>query len=197
MASKVEKKRADLKKRLTDIAQKRIQNGGIDQIKARELAREAECAVGAIYNVFGDLNELIMAVNGRTFRQLGEHVAAALDATPKDSPVEEMITMAHAYLDFAIANTQAWKTLFDLEMSTENDVPDWYMSELENLLMLIARPLSQTRPDISQQDIMLMTRGLFSSVHGIVLLGLQKRISAVPVEELKRMISLILNSLSR
>ena len=196
MSGKVQKKRDELRKSLIDIAERRIRSGGIEQIKARELAKDAGCAVGAIYNVFGDLNDLILAVNGRTFKRLGSHILEAVNAEPEASPQDTLVTMGHAYLDFATTNTNAWQTLFDIEMSTEQEVPEWYLMELEQLLVLIARPLTRLFPDLPQEDIMLMTRALFSSIHGIVLLGLQKRISAVPTEHLEKMISLILNNLT-
>lgn len=196
MAGKVEKKREELRRKLIDIGEKRITDGGISQIRARELAHDAGCAVGAIYNVFGDLNDLVMAVNGRTFKRLGTHVVESVNANPGAQPVQVLITMGHAYLDFAMHNTNAWRTLFDLEMSTDQEVPDWYLTELEQLLGLIAKPLMQNFPQMSREDVMLMTRGLFSSIHGIVLLGLEKRISAVPTEQLERMISLILSNLA-
>jgi len=124
MAGKVEKKRAELRRKLIDLGETRIATGGIEQIKARDLASEAGCAVGAIYNVFGDLNDLVMAVNGRTFKRLGSHVVEAVNASPDAAPVETLIIMGHAYLDFAMTNTHAWRTLFDLEMSTDQEVPD-------------------------------------------------------------------------
>ena len=133
MSGKVQKKRDELRKSLIDIAERRIRSGGIEQIKARELAKDAGCAVGAIYNVFGDLNDLILAVNGRTFKRLGSHILEAVNAEPEASPQDTLVTMGHAYLDFATTNTNAWQTLFDIEMSTEQEVPEWYLMELEQL----------------------------------------------------------------
>lgn len=196
MAGKVQKKRNDLRAKLIDIAEARITDGGIAEIRARVLAKEAGCAVGAIYNVFGDLNDLIMAVNARTFRRVGEHVSAAVTAAPTGRPVDTLITMSHAYLHFARDNTPAWRTLFDLEVSTEKGVPDWYQEELERVFALIAAPLVRIFPDMPREDVILMTRGLFSSVHGIVLLGLERRISAVPVDQLEKMITLVFKHLT-
>ena len=196
MVGKVQKKREELRQKLLDLAEERIIQGGIEQINARALAKDAGCAVGAIYNVFGDLNDLVMAVNGRTFQRLGAHVTRSVTANSSQEPVDVLVTMGHSYLSFAQENTFAWRTLFDLEMSTDQHVPDWYMSEMEQLLALIARPVAQVFPDMGSDEVLLMTRGLFSSIHGIVLLGLEKRISAVPIEALEKMISLILNSLA-
>lgn len=195
MARKTEERRSDLRKRLIDLAEEVITADGVDAVKARDLARRADCSVGAIYNVFDDLNGLIMAVNGRTFRRLGAHVSAALsevDATPRD----QLVIMSHAYLDFAASNTPAWRALFDLQMSTDMAVPDWYLKELGDVFALIAAPLRVIFPDWSADKIDLMTRALFSSVHGIVLLGLEKRISGVPMDQIKAMIAVVLSNIT-
>lgn len=189
--SKTDQRRDELRLRLIDIAEARIRADGLAAVKARDLAREADCAVGAIYNVFTDLNGLVMAVNGRTFQKLGAHVAATV-AARSEGPADQLVTMSHAYLSFAAQNTNLWRALFDLEMSTEMDVPKWYLAELGKLFALIAAPLKRVFPDWPPQQIDLMTRSLFSSVHGIVLLGLQKRISGVPMDQIESMIALLL-----
>ncbi len=196
MPSKTELRREDLRTRLIDIAEARIRAEGLSAIKARDLAKQADCAVGAIYNVFPDLNGLVMAVNGRTFQTLGEVVAASVAAAPQGKPQEELITMSLAYLRFAAENTNLWCALFDLEMSTEMDVPQWYLAELGKLFALIAAPLARLFPDDSRHDIEMMTRTLFSSVHGIVLLGLQRRISGVPMNKIEEMIAILLSNVT-
>jgi len=193
--SKTDRRREDLRQRLIDIAEARIRVEGLAAIKARDLAREADCAVGAIYNVFTDLNGLVMAVNGRTFQSLGAFVAASVAAKPEPAAAQ-LITMSHAYLHFAAQNTNLWRALFDLEMSTEMDVPKWYLAELGKLFALINAPLSQVFPNWPPDQIDLMTRSLFSSVHGIVLLGLQRRISGVPLDRMEQMIALLLSNLT-
>lgn len=188
MASKVEERRAALAEKLVDIAEAKIAAEGHQAIRARDLAAEAGCAVGAIYTLYADLDHLVMAVNGRTFHRLGAHVAGAVLAAASEDPADQLVVMGQAYLSFAAANPKSWRTLFDLEMSAETDVPDWYLIELGALFELIARPLAQIYPDQSENQIGLLTRTLFSSVHGIVFLGLEKRLSAVPEKEMARMI---------
>lgn len=188
MASKVEERRAALSEKLVDIAESKIAADGHQAIRARDLAAEAGCAVGAIYTLYADLDHLVMAVNGRTFHRLGAHVAAAVLAAASEDPADQLVVMGQAYLSFAAANPKSWRTLFDLEMSAEADVPDWYLIELGALFELIARPLAQIYPDQTEEQIGLLTRTLFSSVHGIVFLGLEKRLSAVPEDEMARMI---------
>ncbi|MDP2081431.1 MAG: WHG domain-containing protein [Pseudotabrizicola sp.] len=193
--SKTETRRDDLRTRLIDHAEAVIAAQGLAALKARDLAKLAGCSVGAIYNVFTDLNAVTMAVNGRTFQRLGAAVSASMagqDLTPRDC----LITMSHAYLHFAASNTKAWRALFDLEMSIETQVPAWYLAELAALFALISAPLARIFPDWPAARIDLMTRALFSSVHGIVLLGLEKRISGVPVDKIEQMIAVVLANIT-
>ncbi|MEM1234270.1 MAG: TetR/AcrR family transcriptional regulator [Pseudomonadota bacterium] len=195
MARDTAQKREALRTRLLDIAEARIADGGLDVLKARDLAAEAPCSVGAIYNVFGDLKDIALAVNGRTFQRIGQSVGAAVHERNLP-PKETLIALSHAYLHFATENPRLWRALFDLELTEDANVPDWYLAELRQLFTYIAAPLREVFPSYSDTDIELMTRALFSSVHGIVLLGLERRISGVPPEKLERMIELVLSNIA-
>ena len=67
MAEKVEIRRRALRDNLIAIAEKRIAAEGLAGLRARDLAAEAGCALGAIYTVFPDMTALTLAVNARTF----------------------------------------------------------------------------------------------------------------------------------
>ncbi len=191
MAGKVAARRAELKQKLIAEAEKQIIAGGLSAIKARDLAREAGCSLGAIYNVFDDLNDLILEVNGRTFLKLGQVVAASVQGSTA-SPRARLILMSNAYLDFAADNANLWRALFDLSMPADGPVPDWYLTSLGELFGHIRAPLAELFPEMGGRELDLMTRAMFSSVHGIVLLGLENRISGVPAENVRQMIAQVL-----
>ncbi len=180
-----------------DLAEQVVIENGLNTLRARDLAKQANCSVGAIYNVFKDMNGLALQVNGRTFLRLGAAVAASTVNMETDPPSKRLIALSLAYLNFASENFNAWSALFDIEMTAGPEVPEWYMNALGDLFRHINTPVREIFPDLSRKDSELMTRGLFSSVHGIVLLGLQRRISGVPVDEMTRMITLILSNLSK
>ncbi|WP_420010873.1 TetR/AcrR family transcriptional regulator [Tateyamaria sp.] len=194
MATKAQERRNSLREKLIEIAEAQIEENGAKAIQARPLAQAAGCSVGAIYNAFGDLQDIVMAVNGRTFAKLGRHVAAALEGKEALPPSERLIAMSYAYLEYAGEHPQLWRALFDLRMSTDMDVPPWYLAELAHLFSYIDGPVRECFPDLEAEDVSLMTRALFSSVHGIVLLGLENRISGVPREQVRRMIAMVLRS---
>ena len=194
MAKAADERRKALRDTLSDLAEVEIEENGIAAIKARPLAQAAGRSVGAIYNVFGDLEDIIIAVIGRTVRMLGQFVAQALDGKGDLPPTERLVVMSYAYLDYAAAHPRLWRALFDLQMSTDMDVPGWYLEELGRLFSYIDGPVQECFPEMSAEEVSLMTRALFSSIHGIVLLGLENRISGVPRDQIRNMIALMLRS---
>lgn len=197
MAGKVEARKAALREKLVDLAEAQIESEGLSSLRARELARQAECAVGAIYTHFEDLNALTLEVNGRTFARLGVAVGAVVVAAQGQAPNERLIAMSHAYLAFAREHPKLWRALFDVEMRSDGPVPEWYGAAMKQLFSFITEPLAEIFPDFDANELDLMTRTLFSSVHGIVLLGLENRISGVPGEQLKTMIRLLLEQVGQ
>ncbi|PWJ17402.1 TetR/AcrR family transcriptional regulator [Jannaschia seohaensis] len=190
-------RRAALRARLIELATARIAAEGLGALKARSLAAEAGCSVGAIYNVFGDLDDLVLAVNGETFRALGAQVTAAVAKHAEADPAERMIVMSEAYLAYATENPLLWRALFDVNMRVDGDVPEWYLAALDRLLAIIDAPLAEVFPDLPPEEIRVRTRALFSSIHGITLLGLERRISAVGQDRLSDMIRYIITSATR
>lgn len=190
-----EARQTALREKLVDAAEARMSEGGLAALRARDLAAEAGCSVGAIYNVFEDLNALAMAVNGRTFAALGTHVTSAVQAASPCEARERLIVMSKAYLAYAAQHTRLWRALFDLEMTVEGPVPVWYQEALNGLFALIAEPMREIFPAKSKVELDLIVRAMFSGIHGIVLLGLERRISAVPYEEIEAMMALFLGEL--
>lgn len=195
MASKTELRRKELREALITIAAHTIATEGLGALRARDLAQKAGCAVGAIYNVFGDLTDLALAVNARTFRRLGADVAAALADAPED-PVEQLVVMAQAYHRFAAENHLSWRALFDVERAEGETAPEWYLEEMGRLFAYISDPLAVIFPDQGTDDRVLLTRALFSSVHGIVLLGLDEASAGVPGADIDRMIAIVLRQIT-
>lgn len=195
MARETAKRRADLREKLIDIAENEIRQNGMSSLRARNLAEQAGCAVGAIYNVFEDLTGLILAVNGRTFHRMGSEISATVEDASAPA-IDRLIAIANGYLHFATTNPNLWRALFEVEMSTQADVPDWYIEELGRLFTIISLPLAELYPDADLSDLDLRTRTLFSSVHGIVLLGTEQRISGVPLERIEQQIAFLLRSIA-
>src|SRR6186997_1420454 len=97
MATKTAERREELRGALIDAAERTIAAGGLEALRARELAEEVGCAVGAIYNVFPNLDALIFEVNARTLRAFEAFLGGA-QPTPQgsgeNSAVAELVHLA-------------------------------------------------------------------------------------------------------
>ena len=69
-------RRDQMRERVLEAAEAVISTKGLAGLKARDIAARAGCALGAIYTVFEDLDELILGVNQRTLARLEAALAA-------------------------------------------------------------------------------------------------------------------------
>jgi AcrR family transcriptional regulator len=178
---------------LIDAAEKAIAEKGLAGLKARELAQEIGCALGAIYNLVADMDELVLRVGSRTLARLDMALSAA-EGEDEDAPAsadaaaDRLVAVALAYCAFARDNLQLWRVLFEHRMAEGAVVPDWAVSEQMTLFRHILEPLSVLVPDRAEPERMLMSRTLFSAVHGVVAIGLEEKLIAVPRRDLDRQI---------
>ncbi len=193
-------RRQSLKDALIDAAERAIAANGLNGLKARELATEVGCAVGAIYNAVDDLDDLVLAVNTRTLAALEEAVGAAVGAGPQrgsgpQHSIALMIRMALAYLDFAASHTPRWHALFEHYLSKRRPVPEWYRAEQARLFGFIEEPLRELQPGLPPEESALLARSLFAAVHGIVILGLEDKLGAVPLNDLRAQLRIVVAAL--
>lgn len=174
-------RRSKLRERLLEVARQSIGARGLAGLKARDLAAEAGCALGAIYTAFDDLDELILRVNVSTLQRLGEALDAALrEAAPADA----LRALARAYLAFARAEEPSWRALFEHRLSGGAPLPDWYADARNQLFSRLETPLGQLLPGQDAEARARLARTLFSAVHGVVALGLEQKIAAMPPQVL-------------
>jgi AcrR family transcriptional regulator len=192
--SKTLERRGKLRESLIVAAEKSISAGGLTALKTRELAREIGVANGAVYNLVDDMDELILRVGSRTLARLDAALTAA-EADGPAAPRETLIRIAVAYCDFAAENLGLWRALFEHRMTPGKPVPEWALSEQMDLFRHIYRPLVALFPKRSTDELGVTARSLFSAVHGMVLLGLEQKLIAVPVEALRKEIATIVRAM--
>ncbi len=195
MMSKALERREKLREDLILAAERSISAGGLAGLKTRELAREIGCANGAVYNLVADVDELILLVGSRTLALLDAALSEAESAGPA-SPTEMLVRIAVAYCDFAAENLELWRALFEHRMTPGKPIPEWAISDQMNLFRHIYRPLATLFPKRSPDELGVTARSLFSAVHGMVLLGLEQKLIAVPIDALRREIAAIVKAMA-
>ena len=192
--SKALERREKLRDALILAAERSIAAAGLAGLKTRELAREIGCANGAVYNLVEDMDELILRVGSRTLARLDEALTRAESNGPA-SAVETLVRIAVAYCDFASENLELWRALFEHRMAPGKPVPDWAVAEQMDLFRHIYQPLARLFPKRSAKELSLTARSLFSAVHGMVALGLEQKLIAVPFDALRSEIANIVRAM--
>ncbi|MEZ5855848.1 MAG: TetR/AcrR family transcriptional regulator [Hyphomicrobiaceae bacterium] len=162
---------------------------GLEAVQARRIAAAAECSVGTLYNLFGDIDGLMLAVNAATLARLGERVVAASGDMHGVPLVERLMRLARAYMQFAVENHARWDAVFRHRLRPGKEVPQSYVDDQQRLLGVIAKALADTLDDETQR--MATARTLFGAVHGIVVLALDNRLGGSLRHELDQQLERI------
>jgi len=198
--TKAAERRQLLKDALISAAERTIETHGLGGLRARALAFQVGCAVGAIYNVVTDLDDLIFAVNSRTLAALERDLAAAEQCSSKaqePAAVDRLVRLGTAYLTFAATHTLRWRALFEHRLPEGKPMPDQYLEKQRQLFRHVEEPLSELQPHLSRERQALVARSLFSAVHGMVMLGLEEKLQTVPLESLREQIAFIVSTIGR
>jgi AcrR family transcriptional regulator len=191
--SKALERREKQRVELIEAAERRIAANGLAGLKTRDLARDIGCANGAVYNLVEDVDDLVLRVGSRTLRRLD----AALTSVEGEGvgPTETLTRIAVAYCDFAAENTELWRALFEHRMQPGKDLPQWSIDDQMELFRHIHRPLAALFPKRSPAELEVTARSLFSAVHGMVALGLEQKLVAIPLDVLRREIAVIVRAM--
>jgi AcrR family transcriptional regulator len=192
--SKTLERRDKLRDSLILAAERRIAAGGLAGLKTRDLARDIGCANGAVYNLVEDMDELILRVGSRTLEKLDASLIEAESEGPA-SASETLVRIALAYCDFAADHLQLWRALFEHRMAPGKPIPDWAINQQMELFRHIYRPLAVLFPNRSAAELSVTARSLFSAVHGMVTLGLEQKLIAVPIDALRNEIAMIVRAM--
>lgn len=169
-----------LRKLILDAAQAIIQEVGLSGLSAREIAKRIEYSPGTIYNMFDNLDDVILNVEARVLSELHEQLQAVLN---NNKPGQETLKeLARSYLQFTHARPRLWNILFEHYMPPGARVPDWYQERLESLMGCIETALA---PHFAPDDTVARKRAarvLWASVHGITSLSTANKLSSVTSE---------------
>jgi AcrR family transcriptional regulator len=170
---------------ILEIARALIASKGLRSLKVRDIAEAADCSIGSVYNEFGDFDGLILTVNRETVQAL----TARLVAVPKGDPFRQLHGLAETYLAFASEHANLLRSLFEYRMENDRPFPEDILLMVMEAFALMHEPLVRLLPDRDPEQVALLARMMFSAVHGIISLGLEERMVAVPPEKLRQQLA--------
>lgn len=162
-----------------------IETEGFAGLSAREIARRIGYSPGTLYNVFDNLDDLVLTIEGRLLDRLSEALSAL---PPSDDPLTRLKQLTSTYIKFTHNNPKLWNLLFEHHLQNGQDVPAWYMQKLETLYDFVEFELGRLFGGVSQARVKQAGRVIWSSVHGITSLSTNSKLSMVTPEVATEMV---------
>ena len=159
-----EHSRAELQELVLAAARRLALEHGLKGMTARNIAREIGYSPGTIYNVFKDLDDVVVRLNGRTLDELH---AVLTPLPPRLEPEAALIELARAYIDFIRSRPRLWGLQFEHRLPEGEEEPDWYAEKVQRLLGLISTALAPLFGADEAKQREHSGRVLWSAVEGI------------------------------
>ena len=164
MARNTKIRRQKIFENALDSAKMIAESEGLAGLTARRIAKDAGCSVGTLYNVFDNLDALILNLNGRTFDALHDALARVEAGGDPQSAARALM---EAYLRFVRDNGNLWNVVFEHVWPADFPLPDWYHEKIRRLLSLLARALAPLFPPGREAMNEQAAIVLWSGLHGI------------------------------
>lgn len=153
-------------------AKRIVAKQGYGALSTRKVATEIGYAVGSLYLVFKNLDDLILHVNGSTLDDLYD--ALETTAVRCQDPEACLLALANEYVHYAFSNRTLWTLVF--EHPRPQRLPTWYQEKITRMFEMVEgqlRSIATGRPD---KDLKLAAHALWCGVHGVSVLGLTDRL---------------------
>jgi AcrR family transcriptional regulator len=164
---------------ILDAAQAIIESHGLLGLSAREIARRIEYSPGTIYNMFQNLDDVVLHVESRVLEELEARLAAV--ARDGDA-VDAALRMSRTYLTYAAERPQLWNLLFEHHLPKDAPLPPSYQQRFEALAARVEEALAPLYPQDAAEPRRDAARALWASVHGIASLATADKFAAVTPE---------------
>ena len=176
MARRNDHSREELSQMALDATRAIVAHEGVRILSTRKVAKEIGYAVGTIYNLYENLDDLIIHLNASTLDRLYQALCAV---STTGEPESRLMRLAAAYISFTQQNLNLWNSLFDHRLPAGQQLPDWYGAKVDRLLALIEDAIAPIFAGYEPRDCQMSARVLWSSLHGICSLASAEKLDIV------------------
>lgn len=162
MGRRSDHSRAELEDLILGEGHKLMAEVGYARFSAREVAKRIGYSVGTVYNVFGNHDRLVMAINSRTFLLWAARLRGALAIAGDD----RIAALVNAYFAFAADHPRLWTAIYDHRIPAGLDLPDRYVRQRAALTDIVREEIAHVLPADRHEDAPALARSLVATVHG-------------------------------
>ncbi len=196
MARRSDHSRDELLEMALIAARELAEEDGLRGVTARGVARKIGYTIGTIYNLFDDLDDLIVHLNVITLDRL---YGALSSKRLGKGPEKDLLTLARAYVRFTQDHPRLWGLLFEHRLPEGRSLPDWYYERVFRLYGLIENAIEPYFTARQQRQRLHTARVLWCSIHGICSLAELHKLAAIeaPSEMVKTLVTNFVGGMPR
>ncbi|KWT64241.1 TetR/AcrR family transcriptional regulator [Hyphomicrobium sulfonivorans] len=154
-----------------------IDEAGIDGLSAREIAKHIGYSPGTLYNMFENLDDLLLIIEARLLDDLRQQLIEAAQNAPAH---ERLPRLAATYFEFTQNHPKRWSLLIEHRIPGNHPVPDWYEDKISSLLQPFEDVLdpildADTSPETRRQH----ARTIWAGIHGLTSLSTANKLATI------------------
>jgi AcrR family transcriptional regulator len=162
--------------------------GGLQQLRVRNIAIKIGYTVGSIYMVFENMNDLALHIRGRTLDEL----ALQLEQVHCLGSEQCLENLASSYIEFASQNYNRWSMVFEHRMPEDTIVPEWYQNKIDKIYALFEAQFAMLNPALSSAKRRQVALAFMAGVHGICVFMFTTPIGSLKVKDLEESVVLLI-----
>lgn len=165
----------DLKNALIRAGIEILSREGMQALSLRKVAKRAGVSHTAPYAHFADKQALIAAIAAEGYKKLYQQLITTAQR-PQDNPLTRLMATAHAYLQFALGESDHFKITFSGVVEAEQNYPEFVEQSKRCFALLVGLVADcQATGLFVGGDTQLIAVSIWSCIHGFVqlLLGNQ------------------------
>jgi AcrR family transcriptional regulator len=175
-----------IKNMILGAAEELVIEGGLSQLRVRNIAIKIGYTVGSVYMVFDNMTDLILHVKGRTLDALIKQ----MEEITTTNPEQRLGELAGVYIHFASKNFNRWSMLFENRLPKNTAIPAWYQQKVDDLYGIFEKQFAFLSPGLSYAQRKQTTLAFQGGIHGICTLMLNTPISDLNDMDLEESIKL-------
>lgn len=154
----------ELRQLILDASQTIVERNGMTGLSAREIARMIGYSPGTLYNIFENLDDVLLTLQVQLMGRTLEHMKRVPLGPDREKNVE---ALAHGYVDFALVNRRMWNLFLAHSLPPGTSVPVLLHDYTNSLIDIVKDQLAPIAPDASRESLDAMARTLWAGLNGI------------------------------
>lgn len=181
----------ELKRMIVNAAIEILEESGISDLSARKVSAKIGYTVGTLYNIFENIDDLILHVNAFTIDTIYNRFTNIIKKHKSDHNLLNFL--AQEFVDFSNKKFPLWSLLFEHRITTLKSFPDWYAEKIQRMFSLVD-DLIKEKFNYDQKDAKKMTRVIWCGLHGICALSIRGKLDAAGAESAKELTDIFIDN---